>query len=59
VTFKDLNKRFNTTEEEDRAAKSKLFFDTFANKPFWINDISEHKAEASITSLDCQRKMVV
>jgi hypothetical protein len=47
VTFKDLKKRVSL-EEETPQQQSRLF-ERLRNKPFWINDIAQHKAEDTKT----------
>ena len=48
MTFKDLKKRFSsgsTAENNNIISTSSNKFDIFKDKPFWISNVEEHKAE--------------
>jgi hypothetical protein len=52
MMFKDLH-RFIQTQQSQQQQQQTLLFERLRNKPFWIFDIEQHKAEAKRTRGDC------
>ena len=50
MTFKDLRKRINGSNQQQQQAQS---LDKLQNKPFWIWDVQEHKQEDMRTKGEC------
>ena len=57
MTFKDLKKRFSsgsTAEDNNNIISTNSNkFDIFKDKPFWISNVEEHKAEDIRTKGNC------
>jgi hypothetical protein len=52
VFFKDLHK-FIQTQQQHQQQQQTLLFERLKNKPFWIFDREQHKAESARTKGDC------